>query len=120
MPFRPACTLLSGVSSRVTTGSIKMQSSTLRANTPVVSRVWETGATPLRGQRPVVGLNPMTPQSDAGTRIDPIVSPPKDAGTRQAGRQVAAGRNGRGLGGGCVEVGSADMRLSTGQLLRAQ
>jgi hypothetical protein len=36
-----------------------------------------------------------------------------------AGRQVAAGRNGRRLGGGRVEVGSADMRLSWSTAPRA-
>ena len=66
-----------------------MQSSTLRANAPVVSSVWEIGATPLRGQRLVVGLNPTTPQNDAGTRIDPTVSPPKEAGTIPAATDAA-------------------------------
>ncbi len=52
-------------------------------------RVWEIGATPLRGQRPVVGLNPTTPHSDAGTRMDPTVSPPKEAGTIPAATEAA-------------------------------
>src|SRR5688572_5351936 len=65
------------------------QSSTVRANTPVVSRTWEIGATPPRGQRPVVGLKPTTPHNDAGTRIEPIVSPPKAAGTMPAATAAA-------------------------------
>jgi len=35
---------------------MRAQSSTLRATTPVVSSVWEIGATPLPDHRPVVGL----------------------------------------------------------------
>ena len=41
--------------------------------------------------RPTPGgrLEPTTPQNDAGTRIDPTVSPPKDAGTRPAATDAA-------------------------------
>ena len=58
------------------------------ARTPVVSSVWEIGATPSRDHRPVVGLKPTTPHSDAGTRIEPTVSPPNAAGTIRAATEA--------------------------------
>ena len=55
-----------------------------------MSRVWDIDATPLVGQRPGVGLYPTTPHNEAGTRMDPTVSPPSAAGTMRAATDAPA------------------------------
>src|SRR5262245_35960119 len=89
-PFRSGCAPIVGEGDPATTPSSRMQSSTLRASTPVVSRVCEIGATPSPDQRPGVGLKPTTPHSAAGTRIEPTVSPPSEAGTIRAATDAPA------------------------------
>src|SRR6266403_533176 len=89
-PFNPASPGRSSLLAPVTIVSTKAQSSTDRANTPVVSSVWDIGATPSPGQRPGVGLKPTTPHNDAGTLIDPTVSPPRAAGTSRAATEAPA------------------------------
>jgi aspartyl-tRNA(Asn)/glutamyl-tRNA(Gln) amidotransferase subunit A len=49
----------------------------------------ESGSTLARLTRPLVGLNPVTPQKWAGSLIDPPVSDPSAAGTRRAATAVA-------------------------------
>ena len=39
------------------------------------------GKLPRRDSRPKVGLRPQTPHSEAGTRIEPLVSEPRVSGT---------------------------------------
>src|SRR5882724_4546096 len=90
MPFRPASAACTGNAPLVTTASINAQSPTLRARTPVVSSVPDIGATRSPDQRPCVGLKPTSPQSDAGTRIEPTVSPPSAAGTNRAATEAPA------------------------------
>ncbi len=46
--------------------------------------VQETGTTPSVGTRPVDGRSPVTPQKQAGIRIEPAVSVPSVPGTRSA------------------------------------
>jgi len=43
----------------------------------------------VRGRRPKVGLSPNTPHSDAGTRIEPLVSEPSVSGTCPAATAAA-------------------------------
>src|SRR2546429_1538364 len=47
-----------------------------RAIGPSVSSDALSGITPPRSMDPKAGLNPATPQSEAGMRVDPPVSPP--------------------------------------------
>ena len=49
---------------------------TSRASGPTESRLQASGTTPSAGTRPRVGRMPTTPQSAAGTRIEPLVSVP--------------------------------------------
>ena len=49
---------------------------TPRASGPMVSRLRLSGKTPVVSTEPMVGLNPTTPQRDAGTLIEPPVSLP--------------------------------------------
>src|SRR5262252_7754160 len=76
----------------VRTASMRSQSATLGARRPVVSRTFAMGATPSLGQRPGVGLSPTTPHNDAGTRIEPTVSPPSAAATTRAATDAPAPR----------------------------
>src|SRR5512143_2317975 len=52
------------------------QSSALRQRGPSLSVVHESAMAPVRGTRPKVGRNPLTPQVRAGEVIDPLVSDP--------------------------------------------
>ncbi len=51
---------------------------------PLRSKVCEWGITPERPTSPGVGIRPVMPQRDAGTRIEPPVSVPMLAGTMPA------------------------------------
>ncbi len=55
-----------------------------RASGPTWSKLPAKSAVPARETRPYVGLSPNTPQSDAGTRIEPLVSEPSVSGTNPA------------------------------------
>src|SRR4030095_9201161 len=65
------------------------RSRTERANGPTSPRLPATTTTPARDTRPYVGLSPKTPQSEAGTRIDPLVSEPRLSGTSPAATDAA-------------------------------
>jgi hypothetical protein len=52
-----------------------------RAKGPRWSRLETKGKLPVRGNRPKVGFSPNTPHSEAGTRIEPLVSEPSVSGT---------------------------------------
>src|SRR5882757_10270371 len=58
---------------------ISAQSSAVCASGPTVSSVNESGMQLARLTRPLVGLNPVTPQKCAGMRIEPPVSEPNAA-----------------------------------------
>ena len=58
------------------------QVATLRASGPRWSREATKGKVPCRVRRPKVGLRPQMPQSEAGTRMEPLVSEPRAIGTR--------------------------------------
>ena len=57
---------------------------------PTVSCEKESGAAPVFGIRPSVGLRPVTPQSAAGIRIDPPASVPIANGTAPDATAAAA------------------------------
>src|SRR6478609_4614106 len=65
------------------------QSSTVRAIGPQWSNVNEFGMTPARLTSPELGINPASPQNDAGPRIEPPVSEPSEAGTMPAASAAA-------------------------------
>src|SRR5262245_14163908 len=79
MPSRKPC---SGAGSSVQgsspamTASAAAHAATLRAIGPIESSVYESGNAPSVGTRDLVGLYPTTPQSAAGTRVEPPVSEP--------------------------------------------
>src|SRR2546421_9709431 len=50
------------------------------------SRLATNGKLRPRESRPYVGLSPKMPQSEAGTRIDPLVSEPSASGTSRPAR----------------------------------
>ena len=54
----------------------RAQSRAVRANGPTLSCVNDSGITPYRDTRVWVGLIPVTPLAEAGSRIDPPVSEP--------------------------------------------
>src|SRR5439155_24169029 len=56
-------------------------SSSARTNRPSVSSDGASGWTPSSGSRPKLGLNPITPQYEAGRITDPAVCDPSAAGT---------------------------------------
>ena len=56
----------------------------LRAIGPTVSNVHAIGTTPSVGTRPIVGRSPVTPQKQAGIRIEPPVSVPSVPAARSA------------------------------------
>jgi hypothetical protein len=58
------------------TASAAAHAPTLRAIGPIESSVYERGNAPSVGTRDLVGLYPTTPQSAAGTRVEPPVSEP--------------------------------------------
>src|SRR5919197_4801900 len=60
-----------------------------RANSPMWSRVRESGSTPVRGMRPCVGLKPYTPQKYAGRITEPAVWLPSASGTMCAATAAA-------------------------------
>src|SRR6185437_3262817 len=60
------------------------QSSAVRANGPMWSRLYPRGAHPDLGTRPKVGIRPETPQNAAGRRMLPPVSVPKPPRNRPA------------------------------------
>src|SRR5438128_2543363 len=60
------------------------QSSALRAIGPTVSKVQETGRTPRFETRPIEGRMPVTPQRQAGMRIEPAVSVQRVPAARSA------------------------------------
>src|SRR5205823_745030 len=64
-------------------------SATERANGPTVSWLWEIGMTPARLVRPTVGLIPTTPFDEAGQRIEPSVSVPRETVARLAAMAAA-------------------------------
>ena len=57
---------------------MRATSLTRRAIGPTVSNHALTGTLPRQEMRPIVGLNPATPQNAEGIRIDPPVSLPMD------------------------------------------
>ena len=65
------------------------RSATDRANGPTWSKLDANSAVPARDTRPNVGLRPNTPQSEAGTRIEPLVSDPRLNGTSPAATDAA-------------------------------
>ena len=65
------------------------QSAAVRAIGPTWSSVHASDMTPSRGTRPYVGLSPVTPQSEAGIRIDPPVSVPSAKGNSRAATATA-------------------------------
>ena len=65
------------------------RSSTERAKGPPTSRLAANSRIPARLNRPKVGLKPNTPQSAAGTRIEPLVSEPSVSGTSPAATAAA-------------------------------
>src|SRR5262249_37397313 len=85
---------------------------------PRVSKLFASGRTPSREKRPWLGLNPVTPQNDAGRRTDPLVwvprakgrLPRRRSGCRPAGASAwgvlqvpgIAGRGGRAIGESCT------------------
>ena len=69
--------------------SISTQSSTERANGPIVSSVRDNGNTSRLSIRPSVGLKPTIPQKAAGARIEPPVSEPIAQGARPAATATA-------------------------------
>ena len=56
----------------------------MRAKGPRWSRLSTKGNVPVRGSRPKVGLRLKTPQSEAGTRSEPLVSDPSEIGASPA------------------------------------
>ena len=60
------------------------QSSAVRAIGPSLSSVQHSAIAPCRLTRPYVGRKPVTPQKDAGVRIEPEVSEPIANGTSPA------------------------------------
>src|SRR5437588_4442201 len=56
---------------------------------PTVSKLGANGSTTSRLRVPNVGLNPTTPQYDAGRRIDPCVCDPSANGTMPAATAAA-------------------------------
>src|SRR6202011_3487465 len=59
------------------------------AKGPTVSWLCEMGMTPARLVRPTVGLMPTTPLVEAGLRIEPSVSVPRETVTRLADTATA-------------------------------
>src|SRR6185436_15422568 len=76
-------------SSPMITPRIVLQSAAERASGPSLSIVHETAIAPWRLTAPYVGRSPVTPQNDAGVRIDPDVSLPIANGTRPAATAAA-------------------------------
>src|SRR5215510_2822904 len=66
------------------TPNINAASSTVLHIGPTWSKVHDIGITPRLLTRPYVGLNPTMPQCDAGMRMDPPVSVPRDPMQRSA------------------------------------
>src|SRR6266436_2093366 len=64
--------------------STNAQSSTERQMGPSLSMLQERAIAPVRGTRPKVGRNPVTPQRVAGEEIDPRVSEPIAKATHPA------------------------------------
>src|SRR3954470_10202925 len=64
-------------------------SATVRVNRPTVSRDQENGFRPGVGSAPYDGLNPTTPQYDAGRITEPPVCVPTASGTRPAATAAA-------------------------------
>src|SRR5581483_3269161 len=60
------------------------QSSTARQRTPSLSIVQERAIAPVRGTRPNVGRNPVTPQRVEGEEMEPSVSDPMAKATHPA------------------------------------
>ncbi len=61
------------------TRSTRAQSRAVRASGPTLSCEKESGITPARLTRVCVGLMPVTPQAEAGSRTEPPVSEPRAA-----------------------------------------
>jgi len=59
-------------------------SATLRHIGPILSSVQQSGMAPVRGTRPKVGRNPVTPQRNEGATMEPSVSVPRLKATRPA------------------------------------
>src|SRR4030088_688349 len=66
------------------TSSTSAQSSTERQIGPILSIVQESAIAPVRGTRPKVGRNPVTPLRVDGDEIEPRVSVPMENPTRPA------------------------------------
>src|SRR5215470_5830321 len=64
--------------------AISAQSSAVCASGPTLSSVNESGSALARLTRPLVGLNPVTPQKCAGNLMEPPVSEPSAACTSRA------------------------------------
>jgi hypothetical protein len=58
-------------------------------NSPAVSSDGANGRQPSSGSRPNVGLNPTTPQNDAGRSTDPCVCVPRAKGAIAAATAAA-------------------------------
>jgi hypothetical protein len=71
------------------TASIRALSRTFAVIGPVWSRLASIGAMPVYGTSPHVGFMPTTPQSAAGTRIEPPWSPPIASSTSPAATTAA-------------------------------
>src|SRR5215207_1372858 len=66
------------------------ESSAVRHIGPTVSRVQLTGITPRLLTRPFVGFRPTMPHTDAGARIEPVVSVPRAPKQSSAATATAA------------------------------
>ncbi len=62
---------------------------TLRAKTPMVSSDSAEGLRPARLTAPKLGLQPTTPQKEAGLTIEPAVCVPSDRGTIRSATAAA-------------------------------
>jgi hypothetical protein len=58
---------------------MRAQSRAVRVSGPTLSQLNDSGITPARDTRVWVGFRPVTPQAEAGRRIDPPVSDPRAA-----------------------------------------
>ena len=76
--------------SLASTQSSIAQSATLLAIGPTESSEWASGSTPSSGTRRAVGLNPTTPLSAAGMRVEPPVSVPIAPATMPSVTEIAA------------------------------
>src|SRR5579872_2522194 len=67
----------------------KRMSAASWVNKPAVSSEGAKGITPSSGRSPKVGLNPTTPQYEAGRKTDPCVCEPRAKGSMPAATAAA-------------------------------